>query len=190
MKEMNLTEVGERIKEMREIVGKSVETMAGIAGIAVAQYEDLEAGRLDPPFTVLHRCAVALGVDVTALVEGHTAKLSGHIITRKGARLTVTDERGIKLQNMAALFKNRLATPYYVTYQYDESLQDQPIHLTTHAGQEFDLVLEGAIKLQIGDHVEILHEGDSAFYRSSTPHGMLAIGGRSAKFLAMIMAEN
>ena len=190
MNEMNLKEIGERIKEMREISGKTIADMAKVAGITESEFFELEAGRLDPPCTVLHRCAVALNIDVIALVEGHTAKLSGHIITRKGEGLTVTDEQGIRLQNMAAMFKNRLATPYYVTYQYDESAQDKPIHLTTHAGQEFDLVLEGSIKLQIGNHVEILHEGDSAFYQSSNPHGMLAIGGKPAKFLAMIMAEN
>ena len=190
MNQMNLIEIGERIKEMREISGKSVAELAAVAGISEAEFNELEAGRLDPPFTVLHRCAVALGVDLTAIVEGQSTKLSGRVITRKGEGLIVTDEKGIRLQNMAAMFKNRLATPYYVTYQYDAEAQDKPIHLTTHAGQEFDLVLEGSIKLQIGDHVEILHEGDSAFYRSSVPHGMLALDGKPARFLAMIMAEN
>ena len=190
MKETNLKEMGERIREMREIVNKSVTRMAELAGITPDEYLALEEGRLDPPFTVLHRCAVAFGVDVTSLLEGHTAKLSGYIVTRKGQGLVTTDEHGIKLQNMAAMFKNRLATPYYVTYEYDERLQDQAIHTTTHAGQEFDLVLEGSMKLRIGDHIEELHEGDSAFYQSSTPHGMLAIGGRRCRFLAMIMAAD
>ncbi len=190
MKETNLKEMGVRIREMREIVGFDISKMAELAGIEPSQYEKLEAGLVDPPFTVLHRCAVALGVDVTALLEGHSAKLSGYMITRKGQGLVTTDENGITLQNMAAMFKNRLATPYYVTYQYDERLQNRPIHTTTHAGQEFNLVLEGSMKLRIGDHVEILNEGDSAFYQSSTPHGMLAIGGRKCRFLAMIMAED
>ena len=188
--EMNLKEIGQRIKEMREIKEITRARLASISGISEADFARLEQGELDPPFTVLHRCAVALGVDVTALVEGESTKLSGHIITRKGEGLTVTDEKGIRLQNMAAMFKNRLATPYYVTYEYDEALQDKPIHLTSHAGQEFDLVLEGSIKLQIGDHIETLNAGDSAFYRSSVPHGMLAINGKPAKFLAMIMAED
>lgn len=190
MNETNLKEMGQRIREMREIVGFDLEKMSGLAGIDLKEYEKLEAGLVDPPFTVLHRCAVALGVDVTALLEGHSAKLSGYMITRKGQGLVTTDENGITLQNMAAMFKNRLATPYYVTYQYDERLQNRPIHTTTHAGQEFDLVLEGSMKLRIGDHIETLHEGDSAFYQSSTPHGMLAIGGKKCRFLAMIMAED
>jgi acetyl-CoA synthetase len=190
MKEMNLKEMGVRIREMREITGFSIEKMSDLVGVNSETYMNLESGTFDPPFTVLHRCAVALGVDVTSLLEGHTAKLSGYMVTRKGQGLVTTDENGIKLQNMAAMFKNRLATPYYVTYQYDENLQDKPIQTTTHAGQEFDLVLEGAMKIRIGDHIEELHEGDSVFYQSSNPHGMLAIGGKSCKFLAMIMAED
>ena len=185
-----LREMGARIREMRDIAGRTVEEMAIVAGVSPTDYSALEEGRLDPPFTVLHRCAVGLGVDVTALIEGRSAKLSGFIINRKGEGLVTTDECGIRLQNMAAMFKNRLATPYYVTYEYDASLQDRPIQTTTHAGQEFDLVLDGEMKIRIGDHVETLRAGDSAFYQSSTPHGMLAIGGTKCHFLAMIMAES
>jgi len=33
----------------------------------------------------------------------------------------------------------------------------------------------------------VLEEGDSIFFDSNYPHGMAAIGGKSAKFLAIIM---
>ena len=96
---------------------------------------------------------------------------------------------GITIRNMAALFRQKLATPYWVTYQYSEELQHQPIHTTTHGGQEFDLVLKGSMRVRVGDHEETLHEGDSIFYKSSTPHGMIAVGGADCTFLAMIMAS-
>jgi acetyl-CoA synthetase len=35
-----------------------------------------------------------------------------------------------------------------------------------HAGQEFDLTLSGRLKVQIGEHTEILSEGDSIYYNS------------------------
>ena len=79
-----LREMGARIREMRDIAGRTVEEMAIVAGVSPTDYSALEEGRLDPPFTVLHRCAVGLGVDVTALIEGRSAKLSGFIINRKG----------------------------------------------------------------------------------------------------------
>ena len=88
------------------------------------------------------------------------------------------------------MFRKKLATPYWVTYQYNPELQNQPIHTTTHSGQEFDLVVKGAMKIRVGDHEEILHEGDSIFYKSSTPHGMIAVEGQECVFLAMIMASD
>ena len=42
----------------------------------------------------------------------------------------------------------------------------------------------------MGEHVEVLGEGDSIFYNSSTPHGMIAVNGEDCLFLAMVMAED
>ncbi|MCI9166567.1 MAG: AMP-binding protein [Oscillospiraceae bacterium] len=63
-----------------------------------------------------------------------------------------------------------------------------PIHLTTHSGQEFDIVLSGQLKVQVGEHTEILEEGDSILYNSSTPHGMIAVGGRKCVFCAVVVS--
>ena len=184
----SLKEVAARIKEMREIIGFSIGEMAKKAEVTEAEYKAIEAGKSDPSFTFLHKCALTFGVDITALLEGHTAKLSGYMVTRKGKGVVTAKEDGLEIQNMAAMFQNRLATPYYCTYEYDEKLQNAPIHTTTHAGQEFDVVMEGSMKIQVGDHVEILNAGDSIMYKSSTPHGMIAVGGKSVTFIAMIMA--
>ena len=46
------------------------------------------------------------------------------------------------------------------------------------------------MKIKVGDHEEVLHEGDSIFYKSSTPHGMIAVEGQDCVFLAMIMASD
>ena len=183
-----LSEMAARIREMREIVGYTIEKMARLTNVSVRRYAAVEAGVEDPSFTFLHKCAIAFGVDITALLEGHSTKLSNYMVTRKGMGTITAKEDGITIQNLAAMFRNRLATPYYVTYNYEEKLQDAPIHTTTHAGQEFDLVLKGSLKVRIGEHIETLKEGDSIFYKSSTPHGMIAVGGTDCTFLAMIMA--
>ena len=46
------------------------------------------------------------------------------------------------------------------------------------------------MRVRVGDHEETLHEGDSIFYKSSTPHGMIAVDGQDCVFLAMIMASS
>ncbi len=185
-----LLEVALRIREMREISGYTTEKMAEMTGVSEEQYISYESGENDLPFTFMHNCARVFGVELTALLEGRTPKLSSYTVNRKGHGTVTAKEPGILIQNMASMFRNKLATPYYVTYEYSEELQNQPIHTTTHGGQEFDLVLQGTLKVRIGDHTEILHEGDSVFYKSSTPHGMIAVDGKDCVFLAMIMAAD
>ncbi len=185
-----LMDIALRIREMRDILGYSSQKMADLTEVSVDLYRQYETGTIDLPFTFLHKCAKIFGLEITDLLEGHSAKLSGYTVTRRGKGLVTASEDGITIQDMAPMFRQKLATPYWVTYKYSEELQNLPIHTTTHTGQEFDLVLKGAMRIKIGDREEILREGDSVFYKSSTPHGMIAIDGQDCVFLAMIMASD
>ena len=185
-----LMEVASRIRNMRELLGYSMQKMAELTEVSEENYKNYESGEVDLSFSFLHKCAKVFGVEITVLLEGHSAKLSGYTVTRRNKGLVTASEDGITIQDLAPMFRKKLATPYWVTYQYSPELQDQPIHTTTHAGQEFDLVVKGAMRIRVGDHEEILHEGDSIFYKSSTPHGMIAVEGQDCVFLAMIMASD
>ncbi len=185
-----LYEVAERIHEMREICDFSVEEMAEKTEVSVEQYNIYEAGLVDLPFTFIHKCALAFDIGITDLLEGHSAVLTSYTVTRKGKGQTTASENGIEIQNLAPKFRKKLSEPYWVRYEYSAELENMPVHTTTHAGQEFDLVISGTLKVKVGSHEEILHEGDSIYYNSSTPHGMIAIDGRDCVFLAMIMASD
>ena len=185
-----LMEIAARIRDMREILGHSMKKMAQLTDVSEAEYKLYETGTVDLPFTFLHKCAKVFGVEITVLLEGHSARLSGYTVTRRGKGLTTASEDGITIQDMAPMFRKKLATPYWVTYQYSADLQDKPIRTTTHSGQEFNLVIKGAMRIRVGDHEEVLREGDSIFYKSSTPHGMIAIDGQDCVFLSMIMASD
>ena len=185
-----LMDIATRIRGMREILGYSMQKMAELTEVSEDIYRQYESGTVDLPFTFLHKCAKVYGLEITVLLEGRSAKLSGYTVTRRGKGLTTASEDGITIQDMAPLFRKKLATPYWVTYEYSEELQNKPIHTTTHTGQEFDLVIKGAMRIKVGDHEEVLREGDSIFYKSSTPHGMIAIDGQDCVFLSMIMASD
>ena len=185
-----LMDIATRIKGMREILGYSTQKMAEQTEVSEEIYRQYETGAVDLPFTFLHKCAKVFGLEITVLLEGSSAKLSGYTVTRRGKGLVTASEEGITIQDMAPMFRKKLATPYWVTYQYSSDLQNKPIHTTTHTGQEFNLVIKGAMRIQVGDHEEILREGDSIFYKSSTPHGMIAIDGQDCVFLSMIMASD
>ena len=183
-----LSEIAARIKELRDIMGWNTAQMAEKTQITEEQYALYESGKVDIPFTFIHKCAVAFDVEMTELLEGHSARLSSYTVTRKGQGQGTAKEDGIDIANLAPKFKDKLAEPYWVKYEYSASQQNKPIHLTTHSGQEFDLVLSGRLKVQVGNHTEILDEGDSIYYNSSTPHGMIAVDGKDCVFCAVVMS--
>lgn len=183
-----LLEVAGRIREMREIVGLTEQEMAEKTEITVDEYRLYENGQRDFPFTFIHKCAQALGIGMSDLLEGTTsARLTSYTVTRKGHGQQTAKEDGINIANLAPKFRNKIAEPYWVRYEYDPSQQNKPIHLQTHSGQEFDLVISGKLKVQIGDHTEVLEEGDSIYYDSSTPHGMMAVDGEDCVFCAVVL---
>lgn len=183
-----LMEIASRIREMREIMGYSADEMAEKTEVASADYVLYESGRADMPFTFIHKCALVFGIELTELLEGHTAYLSSYTVTRKGQGHQTAREEDIIIQNLAPKFKGKLAEPYWVRYEYSEELQHQPIHLVKHSGQEFDLILSGTLLVQVGENKEVLHEGDSIYYNSSNPHGMIALDGKDCVFLAMVIS--
>lgn len=183
-----LMEMASRIREMRDIMGYSEEEMAQKTEVSADDYALYESGRVDMPFTFIHKCALAFGIELTELLEGHTAYLTSYNVTRKGEGHQAAREEDISIQNLAPKFKGKLAEPYWVRYEYSEELQNKPIHLTKHSGQEFDLILSGTLLVQVGENKEVLHEGDSIYYNSSTPHGMIALDGKDCVFLAMVVS--
>mgnify|MGYP002523418733 FL=1 len=58
------------------------------------------------------------------------------------------------------------------------------IYKNSHPGQEFNMILEGAMELFLGGKTIVLDEGDSIYFDSTKPHGMLAVGNKAVKFLA------
>ena len=182
-----LMEVAQRIREMREIFGFTVEEMAQKTDVGAEEYVKYESGELDFPFTFIHKCTLAFGVGVSDLLEGKSANLLSYTVTRKGEGQQTAKEEGIVIKNLAPNFRKKISEPYFVRYEYNEALQDKPIHLTKHSGQEFDYIISGELKIQVGDHVEHLKEGDSIYYDSSTPHGMIAVGGKDCEFCAIVL---
>jgi len=184
---IRIAEVASRIREMRSVMSLSVSEIAAMTGVSEELYERYESGQEDLPFSFIYSCAKVFNLELTELLEGNNARLSSYTITRRGKGQLTSRERGISISNLAPLFRKKVAEPYWVTYEYDEDLQNKPIHTSAHNGQEFDIVINGQLKVKIGEHCTILNEGDSIYYDSSTPHGMIATGGRDCTFCAVIL---
>ena len=185
--QVRIAEVAWRIREMRSIMGLSSAEVAQMTQLSEDQYLKYESGEEDLPFSFIYSCARVFNMELTELLEGNNARLSAFTITRRGKGQLTSKEDGIEISNMAPLFRKKVAEPYWVTYKYSPDLQNKPIHTSVHNGQEFDLVISGQLKVKIGEHCTILNEGDSIYYDSSTPHGMIATGGKDCTFCAVIL---
>lgn len=184
-----IIQVAERIRGLRQILDISIEDMAKTTDTTVEEYEALERGESDFSFTFLFKCAQCFGVDISELVTGDVPKLSFYSVVRKGEGMPIRRRAGFLYQHMAYRLKGRPIEPFLVVAKYNADEQDRPIHLSTHKGFEFDMVLRGELKMQLEDHQEVLHEGDCVMYDSGRGHGMIASGGQDCEFLAVVIKD-
>lgn len=182
-----IKQITERIRELREIVGISRQEMALKTDVTLEEYIACEEGQKDLNFAFIYRCAQVLGVNVTDIIEGSSPKLTSYTVTRNGKGQEIANAHGMTYYNLAYAFQNRIAEPLYVKMSYDAKAESMPIKCTTHAGQEIDIVIEGSLKVQVGNHSEILNAGDTIYFDSATPHGMIAVGGTDCIFYAIVL---
>jgi len=185
-----IREVAGRIKELRQISGFSVEEMAQRTNVPVEEYVQYESGSRNMSIAFLYRCVLIFGVDFSDLLEGRSAKLRSYALTRKGEGQRIEEAHHMIGYNLAADFRNRIALPLYMEMKYREGSEYEDIELVTHEGQECDIVIRGHMKIQIGSRSEILHAGDTIYYDSSTPHGMIAVDGEDCAFYAIVLSNS
>ncbi len=183
-------EIAERLYGLRISTGKSVERMAEVTNTSVESYMEAESGECDFNFTFLFRCAKEFGVNVSEIISGEAEKLQNYQVTRTGEGLTLERQREFKYQHLASMLMHKGCEPFKVTAKYSEREENGEIHLTAHSGEEMDYVLSGTLKVQVGDHTEVLNAGDCIYYNSSHPHGMVAVGGTDCEFLAIVMNDH
>ena len=188
--EARIKEVAERIMRLREDLGISVEEMASHTDYSVNDYKKFEAGEKDFSFTFIYKCANVFHVEISELMEGSSPELKGYTVTRKGEGVPIVRREGFAYNRLAAKFKNKTVEPFHVVVPYSEEALSKPLHLASHAGQEMDIVIKGTLRMIVGSHTEILHEGDCIYYDSSIPHDEVALGGEDCEIYAFVMAPH
>ena len=182
----NRQEIASRIRSLREDAEYSIEEMAKATGRSPEEYAARESGEMDLTFTFVYKCAAKLGVDVVELLTGESPHLRHYSIVRAGEGLPIERREEFHYLHKAPYFRDRIGEPFYVDIPYDEELQTKPIHLSYHAGQEFDYVLKGHLRFAFEDHIEEVGPGDTLYYDSGRGHGMIALGGEPATIIAIV----
>lgn len=181
------TAVSERIRAMRDLCGLTAAEMAEATGVTEEQYTRFETGQDDFTFTFLSRCAEKFEIDMVELLTGENPRLTDYILVQDGMGLPINRRKGHEYYHLAAYFKDKLAEPYLVKAPYYDEEQDAPIPTTTNDGQELVYVISGSLRFAYDEHEENLIAGDSVYYDSSKPHGMIATSKDGCEFLVVSM---
>ena len=185
--EKRIKEIAQRVRELREVAALSKEELAERIGITVDEYEQLESGTTDFTFTFIYKLAKICGVDIVDILKGYSPSLTSYQVNRKGEGLPIARRAGFEYLNIASGFKNRVCEPFRVFMPYSEEEQGKEIHTNTHKGQELDIVISGAMRVRVEDHYEDLEAGDSIYYDSSQPHGMIATSKEGCAMYSIIL---
>lgn len=177
-----LKQIGERLRGLREVLDIPVSEMAETIGVSEEKYAKIEAGKSDITISNLMKIAHKYGISAEELMFAESAHMKSYFVVRKGQGKSVERTKAYKYQSLVSGFVDHKADVFIVTVE--PSPNARTIYKNTHVGQEFNLVLEGSMELYIGGKTIVLEEGDSIYFDSTKPHGMLAIGDKAVKLLA------
>lgn len=180
-----IKQIAERLRGLRDALELSMEEVASDCKLTAEEYRALESGESDLSVSLLQRIAHKYGITLDELMFGEEPKMKSYFLTRKGTGVSVERTKAYKYESLASGFKDRIADPFIVTVE--PKPEGTAVYFNTHEGQEFNLVIEGRLLLNINGKELILNPGDSLYFDSSKPHGMLALDGKTVKFLAVVM---
>lgn len=175
-------EIAARIRELRDACDYTTTQLASELGIELSLYESYEIDGADIPISAIYEIANKFHVDFTEIVTGVAAKLDTYHIVKRGDGKCVSRYPGYRFEDLAFRYNRKIMQPLLVTL--DPS--DNPASLVSHAGQEFNLVLEGSIALTFDGKEIILNVGDSIYFNPTTLHGQKCVGNVKARFLTVI----
>jgi transcriptional regulator with XRE-family HTH domain len=181
--------VGERLAALRKDRKLSSGELSERSGISESEIEAIEASRVSPGIAPLVKLSRALGVRLGTFLDDVSGV--GPIVSRAGGASEVMRAPGQVSANKGAMSffslaqgkKDRSMEPLIVDIRPSQGAEPPA---STHEGEEFVYVLEGAVKIRYGSETIKLGVGDSVYYDSIVPH--LVSSEASARILAVVYA--
>jgi transcriptional regulator with XRE-family HTH domain len=176
------SDIGRRIRRLRQRRGLSLDNVAVKAGISRSLVSKLENGRVSSPIATLANVAAALDTTVGHLIGASSD--SPCVIVRRDERKRISGSGTALGYGYEALGHKRLEKrmePFLVTYP--PGLSKAP--RLSHRGEAFLFVLRGRVAFHHDNEKHLLGPGDCAYFDNQLPHGALALGRTPA--LALVV---
>jgi transcriptional regulator with XRE-family HTH domain len=168
---MDLIELAENIRKLRQMQGMTVEQLAAKSGFSKGFISRLENFRISPSLNALNKVAAALGVKMGDLFHDelqNTPFTFGSL--GEGEELTRDDniKYGIKYLALAHSQIGRKLNPFTVEYRPSDTERE----FLMHDADEFFVLLEGEIEFYINDEdtCREMSTGDTVYLSANVPH--------------------
>lgn len=180
-------EISQKIRDLREDRGLSLEELAEKTGISKALLAQIEEGKMVPSVATLIHLSQVFQVplkSLTGLERGERIE-----VVRAHERREV-ERRPRSGPSKAGYYYQALAAKegidaFFIIFQ--EKPEDERVFFQ-HEGKEFLFVLEGQLELCIEEKCILLDPGDSASYESRFPHALRGVG-KPAKAIVVVYGE-
>lgn len=176
--------LGKTVKELRFRSGESLAVLAKRSGLSASTISKIENGQLSPTYETILRLADGLGVDLSALFEGHSTPFSGagrRSVTRSGEGHSYRSPH-YSYEFLSPELSRKHFTPLLATVNARDIKEFR--ELSRHDGEEFIYVLKGAIIFHT-EHYEpvLLNAGDSCYLDSQMGHACISVGEEDAEIM-------
>jgi transcriptional regulator with XRE-family HTH domain len=165
--------VGPHLRALRRERGTTLAALAAQTGISVSTLSRLESGARRPTLELLLPLARAYGVTLDELVDAPPAgdpRVALRPVTRSGMTVWPLTRRSGGIQ----AYKLR----------FTAETRGEP-DLRTHEGYEWMYVLDGRLRMILGDHDLILGPGEAAEFDTRVPHWFGAAGDEPVEVLSL-----
>ncbi len=167
--------VGSRLREVRRARRMTLADLAARTGLSASTLSRLENGRMRPtleqllPLARVHRVPLddLVGAPATGDPRVHLKPLR-----RRGITFVPLTRRPGGLQAFKAI--------------YPPAVRAGRQTLQTHEGYEWFYVLDGRVRLVLGDQDLILDPGEAAEFDARTPHWLWSADDRPAELLILV----
>lgn len=170
-KKEKIEPIGKRLKEIREMQKLTMEQFARISGIDQAKLGDIESQKVLPDLGTIVKLSKALRIG-TSFLLGQESGYSYSVVRKKERKnikrySTGSSERpNYHYQSLSSGIRDKHMETFLVTLNPGAGSEE----LSSHDGEEFIVVMEGNVKVVLGNKEELLEEGDSIYYLASVPH--------------------
>jgi transcriptional regulator with XRE-family HTH domain len=168
-----LAGVGARLRGLRQAAGLTLATLAETTGISVSTLSRLESGSRRPSLELLLPLATAYDVPLDELVGAPPAgdpRVRARPLVRDGVTFLPLTRRPGGLQ------------AYKQILPEGDRREPRP---GTHEGYEWVYVLNGRLRLILGEQDLVLRAGEVAEFDTRVPHWFGSADGRAVEFLSL-----